>query len=306
MSILAVVGRWVVSNLPTAVKVVKKAAELVHNAASAVDALLEGKKIISEPIKKLQQKVPPLTRIDILEQGDRPAQQASELTEIQASLDENKKRLSAINENNEIEHRRIQLQIDVMELIVSASTFERFTNNINLHAANLQIHMQTIQNTVGLLDAVNRQRVAIKAVMGTINRMINVLGIKDDVRKLEGLDIDMRPGSVSVFKAYEAFENTRALLINEIDSFSNAIHEQQMRVEAVRASARSIPATSSKVSNWLEKSVEPRLAEAKRSAEALKGELLTIPKLEAGHRRALENIKQEDLEEEITTSLDLP
>ena len=183
MSILSIVGRWVITNLPIAVKVAKKAAELVHNAATAVDALLEGKKIIiSEPMSKLQQKVPPITRIDILEQVDRPAQQASELSEIQASLDDNKKRLSTISENNEIEHRRIQLQIDVMELIVSASTFERFTNNINLHAANLQIHMQTIQNTVGLLDAVNRQRVAIKAVMGTINRMINVLGIKDDVR----------------------------------------------------------------------------------------------------------------------------
>lgn len=230
-----------------------------------------------------------------MEQGKFLNQKTSELTEIQASLDENKKRLSSINEINELEHRRIQLQIDVMELIVSASTFERFTNNINLHAANLQIHLQTIQNTVGLLDDVNRQRVAIKAVMGTINHMINVLGINEDVRKLEGLDIDIRPGSVSIIKVYDAFENARALLVHEIESFTSAIHEQQNRVENVRSAARLVPATSSKVSDWLESSVEPRLSEAKQSAETLKGELLVIPRLEAGLRRELENIRQENL-----------
>ncbi len=220
---------------------------------------------------------------------------ASEIAELQSTIEESRKNLVAVKENNEIEHRRIQLQIDIMELIVSASTFERFTNNINLHASNLQIHLHTIQNTSGLLDDVNRQRVAIKALMGTVNHLINVTGFTDKVRKLEGLDIDMRPGSISILSAYEAFENTRSLLLSEIDSFGQSIQNQMELIERVRVAARGLPNTSRKVSNWLNESIEPKLIDAKNSAEKLKGELLVIPRLENDLRRSLETVKQDEM-----------
>ncbi|MFZ2168933.1 MAG: hypothetical protein WAW61_04765, partial [Methylococcaceae bacterium] len=191
MGFLTSIAVWVSTGLFTAVKVVKKAAVLVHKSASIVDALLEGKTILVEDTPSQQNKTS-------RERPDIMAEQASysrlsDISELQESIEESKKKLIASGEANELEHRRIQLQIDVMELVVSSSTFERFSNNINLHAANLQIHLQTIQNMAGLLDNQNHHRVAIKAVMGTLNHLINVSGVGDKVKKIDGLDIDIRP-----------------------------------------------------------------------------------------------------------------
>lgn len=257
MGILSNTGEWVFENIPTVIKVVKSATELVHKVASVVDALLEGKTILAE--------------------------------------DKNARKPAAIEEAHELKHQHIQLQIDVMELIASSSTLERFSNNINLHAANLQIHLQTIQNTEGLLGDVNRQRVAVKALMGTVNHLVNVLKLGSKVNKIEGLDIDIRLGSISILGAHEAFENTRILLLREIDSFSEAIQKQLVRVENVRSAAQHMPNISRKINSWLETSVESKLIDAKKHANELKGELLMVQRLEASLRRELETIKQDDL-----------
>lgn len=294
MGILSSIGAWVATNLPTVTKFVKKAAEVVHKTASIVDALLEGRTILVDDDEKLQSSERTRnqnSRPDVM--GERQSH-STEMAELQLSIDESKKKLITIEETNDMGHRRIQLQIDVMELVVSSSTFERFTNNINLHAANLQIHLQTIQNTAGLLDDVNRQRVAIKALMGTVNHLVNVMNVGDKVKKLEGLDIDMRPGSISILGAYEAFENTRGLLLQEIESFSDAIQEQMVRIESVRSAARRIPDVSRKISSWLSDSVEPKLLDAKKSSDELKGELLVIPRLEANLRRELATLKPDE------------
>jgi len=297
MGILNDVGQWGAENLPKVVEVVKKAAKLVGIAASVVDALLKGKTIFSEdenPQTSSPQKKTPPKRPDIMGQSDSQSR-SSDIYELQQSIDQSKKKLTIIEEKNELEHRRIQLQIDVMELVVSSSTFERFSNNIDLHAANLQIHLQAIQNTAGLLGDVNRQRTAIKALMSTVNHLVNVLGVGDRVDKIEGLDIDIHPGSISILGAYDAFQNTRRLLLHEIDSFSEAIQEQLERVENVRSAARHIPGISQKVSSWLEESVEPKLIDAKTHAKELRGGLIVMPRLEKALRQELKSVKQDAL-----------
>ncbi len=259
--------------------------------------MLEARKIIDEDEKRptpVRRKSSTIERPDVIGISSTKVKN-SEITELQLRLDESKKKLVIVEEANEQDHKRIQLQIDLMELIVSSATFERFASNINLHAANLQIHLQTIQNTSGLLDDVNRQRIAVKALMGTVNHMINVLGITDKVNRIEGLNIDIRPGAISIKRAYEAFEMTRDLLLQEIDSFSNATQEQLDRVEAIRKTARQVHGVSAKISAWLEKSVEPKLMDASKAALELKGELSVIPRLEATLRQELENVKQDSL-----------
>jgi hypothetical protein len=293
MGILSSIGGWVSGAISVARNIVKGAENVLSKAASVVDALLQGREIFNESDMP---KYPPTERRNTNERPDIMGSgnsNKSDIAELLSDIDDNRKKLSSIQDKNELEHRQIQLQIDIMELIVSASTFERFTNNINLHASNLNIHLQTIQNTAGLLDSVNRQRVAIKALMGTVNHLINVTGSDGTVRKLEGLDIDVRPDSISIHGAYKSFENTRTLLINEIESFSNSIQEQMNRIDAVRAAARNVPAQRAKVNSWLSDSVEPKLLDAKSSAEKLKGELEVFPRLENNLRRELENIKQE-------------
>lgn len=295
MGILSSIGGWVSGAISVARNIVKGAEVVLSSAASVVDALLQGRSILHE------NKSPNPPAIERNKASDRPdimgvaTSKTNEIAELHTTIDENKKRLSSIQDKNELEHQQIKLQIDIMELIVSSSTFERFTNNINLHASNLNIHLQTIQNTAGLLDSVNRQRVAIKALMGTVNHLINVTGSDGAVRKLEGLDIDVRPGSISIFGAYESFENTRNLLINEVESFSNSIQEQLVRIDAVKAAARSVPEKRASVNSWLGNSVEPKLLDAKKSADKLKGDLLVFPRLESNLRRELEQIKQETI-----------
>jgi len=295
MGILASIGTWVISNLPTVVKVAKKAADLVGKGVAIVDALLEGKKLANEvePTIFKPKSSPEIDRPDLI--SDDKNNSSNDISELIERIDESRNKLITIKDENEIEHKRIQMQVDIMELLVSAQTFERFTSNINLHAANLQIHIQTIQNCAGMLDDINRQRVAIKALMGSFNHLINVLSLGDKVKKIEGINIDIKPGAISIHGAYEAFENTRSLLLNEIDSFHTAIGVQLTRVEKVRTSAKHIPGISSKISTWIEKSVEPKLLDAKTNAESLKGELSVIPRLEASLRKELETIKEDNL-----------
>lgn len=287
MAFLAKVGAWVATNLPTFLRMTKGVAKFVHSAAEAAEALLEGRRIVGTdaPASKRRTTIQP--------SDDRPdffstnKSQADPVADLVARVDESKKHLATIEQDNQIDHKRIALQIDVMELMISAQTFERFTNNINLHAANLQTHLYTIKNTAGLLDDVNRQRVAIKALMQTVNHMINVLNIDGEVQKISGIDINLRQGAISIADSYRAFEATRDLLVSEIDSYSASIGEQLARADRVRQSARLVPSMSGNVSKWLEKTVEPKLFAAKEAADELRGEVTMIPRIEATLRREL-------------------
>lgn len=294
MGFLSDLGNWAAKIIPASIRVVKKAAEVVYKAASAVDALLEGKTLFQEDDKedastRTRNRTTSTERPDFMGSGGDQSR-GGDVSILQKSIDESKKKINDLKCVNENEHMRIKLQIDVMELIVSASTIERFSNNINIHAANLQIHLQNIQNIAGVLDDVNRQRTAVKALMGTLNHIINVMNIGDKVDRIEGLDVSRREGRISVYNAYKAYENTKQLLLNEIDSFSGAIRAQLDRVEDVRVATRRIGNANQMiaVSSWLENSVEPKLNEAMKEAEILKGDLVVIPRLEATLRRELE------------------
>lgn len=283
MGILAKVGAWIATNLPTIIKVGKKVAAFVHAAASIAEAHLEGRTIVTEPADKKSSRKPSTERPDFsASEGGK-----TKFDELVTQLDDNRRQLSTLDQGNVAEHRRIALQIDVMELIVCAQTFERFTNNVNIHAANLQIHLHTIRNTAGLLDAVNRQRTGIKALMGTVNHLINVLKLNDKVDKIEGIDIDMKQGTISIIDAYKAFEDTRDLLVAELAAYEGAVAQQFERVERVRASALKVDGMSAQVSKWLTGSVEPSLDDARTLARELKSELQMIPRLEAELRKDL-------------------
>lgn len=295
MGILSTIGGWVSGAISKARDIAKGAEIVLSTAASVVDALFKGRSFVYENGEHDPASDSPRSssgRPDIMGSGN---QNNSEIADLYSTIDENRKKLVSIQDKNDLEHRQIQLQIDIMELIVSSSTFERFTNNINLHASNLHIHLQTIQNTAGLLDNVNRQRVAIKALMGTVNHLINITGNEGTVRKLEGLDIDVRQGSISIYGAYQSFENTRQLLINEVKSFSSSIQTQMDRIDAVKSAARHVPGKRSIVNSWLSDSVEPKLIEAKNAADKLKGELEVFPRMESNLRRELEQHKQDNL-----------
>lgn len=294
MGILEKIGMWAAANIPVVTTIVKKAADVMYKGAEYVESLVRGRKILEDIDIKTEKEKPgsnkkPVSRPSIID-DDYDASEDNVVSELIRSIDESKNKLLKVETDNISEHKKIQLQIDVMELIVSAQTVERFTNNINLHAANLQIHLQTIQNTAGLMDDVNRQRRAVKALMQTVNHLINVVGKSGDVKPIAGLDVDMKTENISIKGAYDAYENTKNLLINEISSFSNALDDQLGRVENVRVSARKNPQIMHKINSWIESDIEPNLLAAKQEAEDLKAKLIVIPALEARLKRELEFI----------------
>ena len=152
MAFLAKVAIWVATNLPTFLKITKKVSKFVHTAADAAEALLEGREVVGNdapPTKKRTKSPADDERPDFM---STKRSQPDPVADLVARVDESKRHLTVIEHDNAIDHCRITLQIDVMELMISAQTFERFTNNINLHAANLQTHLYTIKNTAGLLE----------------------------------------------------------------------------------------------------------------------------------------------------------
>lgn len=291
MSILANVTGWVNRAIVAAKPLLKKAEKFVSKATVIVNALADGRDLLDREENPKEKSSTSNERPNVI--SDFNDSSCNDLEEIYLSIDESKKKLDVITKNNEQDHKRIQLQIDIMELIVSSSTFERFTNNVSIHASNLQIHLQAIHNTSGIMDQLDRHRRSLKALMGTVNHLINITDQKGSVKKLEGIDVDIKPQSISIKSAYEAFENTRNLLLNEIDQFSASIDMQLKRVESVRAAARKVPNQSKKVNDWLVNSVEPSLIEARNSAAELSGELVVIPKLENNIRRKLEDIEND-------------
>lgn len=294
MGILGKVGAWIATNLPTMVKVAKKVAVFTKAAADLVEAYMEGRPILVEQREtksSRSDKPAPDVRPDFMDDGKTENDKFENLF---SELDQSKKTIAKLDENNVADHRKISLQIDVMELIISAQTFERFTNNVSIHASNLNIHLQAIRNQAGMLDAINRQRVGIKALMGTVNHLINVLGVKEKVDKIEGIDIDMRQGAVSIIDSYKAFEETKDLLHQELISYHDAIEQQFARVERVRNAARKVPGMLPQISQWLEKSVEPHLKNAKEMTIDLKCEIEMVPKLEAELRRELDEKTKTD------------
>lgn len=292
---------WISEFVPVVTRVVKKAAEVAYKGADYVENLIRGRDVVEDIIhdndfRTEKVKVKPL-RPDVM--NDDATDDDDVFSELSARIDESKKILTKIKKDNESEHDRIKLQIDIMELIISAQTVDRFTNNINLHAANLQIHLQTIQNTAGLVDNVNRQRTAIKALMKTVNHLINVTGNKEVVKPIEGVDVDMRQGAISIYGAYEAFENTKGMLLKEVESYTEALSGQIELIERIRGSARKNPGQARKVDAWIEGFVEPSLHAAKKNVELLMGELNVIPKSEASLRRDLKAIQDANADADI-------
>jgi len=290
MGFLAAIGTWVATNLPTFVKVTKKVAAFVHNSAEVVDAFLEARAFVDiklEDRKSNQRPVPnidvfkpepkPVSRIDInaievkqredisslsnmVESQKRQLDQHKrEFDQYKIELELQKKNLEQDVMQDALEHKKMKLQIDILELIIAAQHLERFTNNIRIHSANLETHYQTIRNLTGILDDVNHQRVAIKALIRTVNHLINVSGHTNSVDKIAGIDIDIKEGAISIHDSYKAFEATRGLIVEEIRGYLGFLSSQRAAIERVRAAAIDVPNVNVRVSQWLDDTVMPAI-----------------------------------------------
>lgn len=280
MGLIAAVGAWVVSNLPTFVKVTKRVAAFVHNSAEVVDAFLEGRAFVNIRIDDPPQKaITQIARPNVDFWGNK--QDRDNFSSLSTIIEERKKEFDHHSLQDATEHKKLKLQVDILELIIAAQHLERFSNNIRIHSANLETHYQTIRNMTGILDDVNHQRVAIKTLLRTVNHLINATGSSNVVEKISGIDVEIKEGSISIHDSYKAFEATRALIIEEIQGYLGYLASQRTAIERVRASAMDIPVVNVKIDQWLNKTVLPAIATAEEGAKSLGSDLTCIKMIES-------------------------
>jgi len=297
------VGEWV-SRVKEPLNIaLEKVTDLLDHATKLADLYQKGKDMMANVDDTVQPVRPSKTstRPNFLgtEHSDNHRDEISQLVVL---IDGYAKQLQSVESENKRGHDKIALQIAVVELITS-NQIGNFINNLRIHASNLRIHLQTIQNTAGLLDDINRQRTGIKATIGTLNRVLNEFkneGLLGNVELISGIDLGIKDGSISIRDAYRHFENTRKLIEAEISACLSFIDKQFETVDNLRNYASRVPHMSVQTSNWLENDIVVSLRAFKKDAESLKGQISVIPRMQSEIRRYIE--EQRDIDAEIPSS----
>lgn len=275
-SMINTVSTWAKEVARPVANVVKKVGAWMKDIGEVTEAHLEGKNIMfDEPAKQQNTHGFDDDRPDL---SDIYRQEGQTLL---IKIEESKNEIAKISHQSDARYSKLNLQIEVVELIIASQTFNRFAANIQLHESNLRIHHQTIQNSVGMLDDINRQRVAVKALMSQVNRIIVSLNNANlnssKCEKIANIDVDMKPGAVSIIKAYESFEETRALLEKEAREYTLLVEQQIKRALQIRDFANTVPDKKHQIYEWLDRKVIPQLKKSQRSTNDLLLSLKNIP-----------------------------
>lgn len=289
--VISTVTGWAKEAAKPIANVVKRVGSWMKDVGQITEAHLEGKSIVMEdeaPTRRL-----PARRTkneDFIWDAD--DQLVEERKTLLIKIEEQNSKITSINRKNQENQAQTKLQLEVIELIIASQTIGRFAANIQLHEANLRIHHQGIQNSVGMLDAINRQRVGVKALFTQVNKIIlslNSAGInRHDATLIKDINVDPRPGAISISNAYAAFDETVGLLHNEAQEFIALTDRQMERALHVKATAANVPGKQQRIENWIDRSIIPSLRNAKKSTNYLLQSLDEIPQIRA--REQLEAI----------------
>ncbi len=175
-----------------------------------------------------------------------------------------------------------ELHRHVVQLESSAQIFERFSNNLKLHASNLNIHLQTIRNITGVIDDVNHLRYGLIQVLQRINHIANVINDHLEyncIRKIEGVDISLKEGTISLKNECKAFVIARDLLKDEIQSLNKAIEHHQHQIEETKRAASQTPDIGKGVIHYLDNVISPKLKQAQLLFYDVRDDLSSIPQI---------------------------
>lgn len=282
--VISTVTDWAKESAEPIAIVVKRVGSWMKDVGQITEAHLEGKSIIMEdeaPTRRL-----PARRTkneDFIWDDDNPV--IEERKTLLIKFEEQNSKITNINRKNQENHAQTELRLEVIELIIASQTIGRFAANIQLHEANLRIHHQGIQNSVGMLDAINRQRVGVKALFTQVNKIIlslNQTGInRHDATVIKDINVDPRPGAISISNAYAAFDETLGLLHNEAQEFIALTNRQIEKAMHVKVVAANVPGKQQKIENWIERRVIPSLQNARESTNKLLLSLDQIPQIGA-------------------------
>lgn len=151
-----------------------------------------------------------------------------------------------------------------------------------------------------MLDEINRQRLGIKAAITQINRVIRALDAakinNTNCEIIKDIDLDLKPGAISIAKAYSAFEEAKSLLEKEAEEYITLVNRQIDRAVQISHLAENVPEKRGQISDWLDRKVIPQLKKSRKSTEDLLLAIRGIPKIEAKQQEQLVQIVEADIE----------
>ena len=155
MGFLDGIRNWIRPAIGKAIEITKEVGQFLTTAANTAEALSKGEELareVSSARRSIETEQEPNRSVAVARRDQYVHRQIGELSQELVIV---KQRLASSQDAN-------QLALMLIELRVSGEILSGIGANIDLHSANLRIHLQTIRNMTGLLDDVNRQRTAIR------------------------------------------------------------------------------------------------------------------------------------------------
>jgi len=201
------------------------------------------------------------------------------LTEIDSKLAEQNRQIALYKEEQVYSQKITALQIELTRLRGAAELIDRSIKNVKMHASGLSVHYQNMRNINGLVNDVNTLRYGLKAVISTINHNANVMSNGyNNLRKIEGVDIDKKEGSISQVAAFDAFDRTRELLKNEVIELSRLSSTHLQDIEKLKLNAASIGGElGHQIVDYIDREVAPVFRNTEKASLLLRSEVSELP-----------------------------
>lgn len=196
-------------------------------------------------------------------------------------LDDYERKLAV--QSNELVYARkfMAIQTEFSRLRASAELIDRSMANIKIHASSLSTHYQNMRNINGLTDDVNALRGGLKQLIRTFNHNMNVLGAQTEassLKKIEGVDIDIKNGAVSLISAFDAFDRTRQLLADEIVDLARLAKNHTSDLEKLKTNASTLDGEiGAQVIRFIDSKIKPIIVKAEQASYLLQDEMKGLP-----------------------------
>ena len=188
--------------------------------------------------------------------------------------------------NNELVYARkfMAIQNEFSRLRNSAELIDRGMANVKIHASSLSTHFQNMRNINGLTEDVNALRGGLKHIMRTFNHNMNVLGANSEptqLRKIEGVDVELKDGAVSLVAAFDAFDRTRELLSEEIYTLSKIANAHSKDILNLKKHATDLEDDLGRnIVKFIDTKIIPVINNAKKGGLLLQEEIEYLPAAE--------------------------
>ena len=202
-------------------------------------------------------------------------------TAINSKLSDHEEKIELLNKEVKYTKTFMAVQNEFSRLRNSAELIDRSMANIKIHASSLSTHFQNMRNINGLTNDVNALRSGLKQIMRTFNHNMNVLGANDGsvpLKKIEGVDVELKDGAVSLVSAFDAFDRTRQLLSDEINDLAYLANTHAKDLQNLRKHAASLENDlGNQIIRFIDSNIKPVIEKASQGSYILQDEIAHLP-----------------------------